>query len=58
MTQQFIRDTITFRYNLMKRKIADMALKLQEIDETVKAKNPSLLLQIRKKIPALVSTRK
>jgi hypothetical protein len=35
----------------MKRSIADIIDKLQEVDETIKCKNPSLLLQIRKKMP-------
>lgn len=37
----------------MKRALVDTELKLQEIDETIKSKNPSLLLQIRKKMPNL-----
>lgn len=49
--QQFIRDNITYRYNEMKRAMVDTEIKLQEIDEIIKSKNPSLLLQIRKKMP-------
>ena len=43
---------------MMKKGIAEATLKLQDIDETVKSKNPSLLLQIRKKMPTVAFTKK
>ena len=39
---------ITYRYNMMKQKLAVMQSRLQEINNLVKIKNPSLLLQLQK----------
>ncbi|EGR29241.1 hypothetical protein IMG5_160400 [Ichthyophthirius multifiliis] len=46
-----IRQIITFRYMSLKSKLALMEGRLQDINEVVRVKNPSLLLQIQKTMP-------
>lgn len=45
---EIIQHHITYRYNAMKHKLAVMNARLQEINNLVKVKNPSLLLQLQK----------
>ena len=43
-----IQRQITFRYNSLKQKYAIVQSRLHEMSNTLKTKNPSLLLQIQK----------
>ena len=43
-----IRQQITFRYGSLKSKLALMEGRLQDINELLRLKNPSLLLQLQK----------
>jgi hypothetical protein len=47
-SEEMIRQQITFRYNAVKSKLALMQARLQDINNLVKVKNPSLLLQLQK----------
>jgi len=50
--EEIIRQHITYRYGSIRSKIAMMEGRMQDINEIVKMKNPSLLLQIQKtKLP-------
>jgi len=51
-----VRQSITFRYNSVKSKVALMEARLKDVNALVKVKNPSLLLQIQKSTPASVAT--
>ncbi len=44
---EFIRQEITFRYNTLKYRSSVLTSRLQEVNEIVKLKNPSLFLQIQ-----------
>mmetsp|Transcript_30712 Transcript_30712/g.51404 ORF Transcript_30712/g.51404 Transcript_30712/m.51404 type:complete len:180 (-) Transcript_30712:176-715(-) len=46
--EEIVQQHITFRYNAMKQKLSIMSSRLQEIQNLVKVKNPSLLLQLQK----------
>ncbi|RYH24225.1 hypothetical protein EON65_17020 [archaeon] len=43
-----VQHHITYRYNAMKQKLSLVQVRLQEITNLVKIKNPSLLLQLQK----------
>ena len=43
---EVIRSSITFRYNSVKSKVALMEARLKDVNNLVKIKNPSLLLQL------------
>ena len=45
---EIIQHQITFRYNSMKQRLVTMQSRLHEINNLVKTKNPSLLLQLQK----------
>lgn len=45
-----VQQHITFRYNAMKQRLSIMQARLQEINNLVKIKNPSLLLQLQKPV--------
>eukprot|EP01016_Furgasonia_blochmanni_P056359 TRINITY_DN9595_c0_g1_i6.p1 TRINITY_DN9595_c0_g1~~TRINITY_DN9595_c0_g1_i6.p1 ORF type:complete len:148 (-),score=32.80 TRINITY_DN9595_c0_g1_i6:114-500(-) len=47
-SEETIRQQITFRYGSLKSKLALMEGRLQDINELVRLKNPSLLLQLQK----------
>ena len=47
-SEDIIRQTITFRYNSVKSKLALMQARLQDVNNMVKVKSPSLLLQLQK----------
>ena len=46
--EEIVQQHITYRYNAMKQKLSIMQARLQEINNLVKIKNPSLLLQLQK----------
>jgi len=46
-----VRQSITFRYNSIKSRLALMQARLQDINALVKVKNPSLLLQLQRAPP-------
>jgi len=46
--EDIVRQSITFRYNSAKSKVALMEARLQDVNNLVKLKNPSLLLQLQK----------
>jgi hypothetical protein len=46
--EDVIRQSITFRYNSVKSKLAIMQARLSDVNNMVKVKSPSLLLQIKK----------
>lgn len=46
--EEVVQNQITYRYNSMKERLEIMGTRLQEINNLVKTKNPSLLLQIQK----------
>lgn len=46
-----VRQSITFRYNSVKSKVALMEARLKDVNNLVKVKNPSLLLQLQKQNP-------
>ena len=45
-SEETIRNSITFRYKSAKSKFALMEARLKDVNQIVKAKNPSLLLQL------------
>eukprot|EP00928_Gymnodinium_smaydae_P014715 TRINITY_DN15416_c0_g2_i1.p2 TRINITY_DN15416_c0_g2~~TRINITY_DN15416_c0_g2_i1.p2 ORF type:complete len:254 (-),score=56.62 TRINITY_DN15416_c0_g2_i1:37-798(-) len=49
--EEVVRQQITFRYNSAKSRLALMQARLQDINNLVKVKNPSLLLQLQKTPP-------
>lgn len=53
--EETVRQQITHRYNSLKSKLAIMQARLQDINNLVKIKNPSLLLQLQKG-PNMAST--
>jgi hypothetical protein len=46
--EHVIQHHITYRYNAMKQRLAIMQSRLHEINNLVKLKNPSLLIQLQK----------
>ncbi len=46
--EEIVQQQITYRYNAMKQKLSIMQTRLHEINNLVKTKNPSLLLQLQK----------
>jgi hypothetical protein len=55
-SEEVVRQSITFRYNSVKSKVALMEARLKDVNALVKVKNPSLLLQIQKSTPASVQS--
>lgn len=49
--EEVVRQQITFRYNSVKSKLALMQARLQDVNQLVKVKSPSLLLQLQKTAP-------
>ena len=43
-SEEIVRQSITFRYNSVKSKVALMEARLKDVNNLVKVKNPSLLL--------------
>jgi hypothetical protein len=54
--EHVIQHHITYRYNAMKQRLAIMQSRLHEINNLVKLKNPSLLIQLQKSGPGLGSS--
>jgi hypothetical protein len=52
--EEAVQQQITYRYNALKSRLALMQARLQEVNNLVKLKNPSLLLQLQKSPPASV----
>ncbi|CAM9889575.1 unnamed protein product [Discosporangium mesarthrocarpum] len=46
--EDIVQHQITYRYNAMKSRLALMQGRLQDVNNLVKLKNPSLLLQLQK----------
>lgn len=46
--EEVVRSSITYRYNSAKSKVALMEARLKDVNNLVKMKNPSLLLQMQK----------
>jgi tRNA A37 threonylcarbamoyladenosine dehydratase len=46
--EEIVRQSITYRYNYSKAKVAIMESRLKDVNNLVKIKNPSLLLQMQK----------
>eukprot|EP00638_Chattonella_subsalsa_P005567 CAMPEP_0117755376 /NCGR_PEP_ID=MMETSP0947-20121206/13413_1 /TAXON_ID=44440 /ORGANISM="Chattonella subsalsa, Strain CCMP2191" /LENGTH=227 /DNA_ID=CAMNT_0005574695 /DNA_START=237 /DNA_END=920 /DNA_ORIENTATION=- len=46
--EEVVQHQITYRYNSMKSKLALMQSRMQEVNNLVKMKNPSLLLQLQR----------
>ena len=46
--EEVVRQQITYKYGALKSKISLMEGRIQDINELVRLKNPSLLLQIQK----------
>lgn len=55
-SEEVVRQSITYRYNSVKSKVALMEARLKDVNALVKVKNPSLLLQIQKSTPASVQS--
>ena len=47
-SEEKIRECISFRYNSVKSKLALMTARLNDVNNMVKVKSPSLLLQMQK----------
>lgn len=45
-TEETVRQSITYRYNSVKSKLQLMEARLKDVNNLVKVKNPSLLLQL------------
>ena len=52
--EEAVQQQITYRYNALKSRLALMQARLQEVNNLVKLKNPSLLLQLQKSPPVSV----
>ena len=50
-SEEMVRQNITYRYNSMKSKVQLMEARLKDVNNLVKIKNPSLLLQMQKAGP-------
>lgn len=46
-SDEMVQRTISYRYNALKSRLKFMQSRLQEVNQIVKVKNPSLLLQVR-----------
>jgi hypothetical protein len=53
-SEEVVQQQITYRYNALKSRLALMQARLQEVNNLVKLKNPSLLLQLQKSPPPAV----
>jgi len=54
--EETVRQSISFRYNSVKSRLALMQARLQDINALVKIKNPSLLLQLQRAPPRFPSS--
>ena len=51
-TEDVVRAQISFRYNLVKSRLALVSSRLSDVNHLVKIKSPSLLLQLQKSPPS------
>jgi hypothetical protein len=51
-SEEVVRQNITYRYNSFKSKAQLMDARLKDVNDLVKLKNPSLLLQLQKSAPS------
>ena len=49
--EETVRTSITYRYNAVKSKVQLMEARLKDVNNLVKVKNPSLLLQLQRAQP-------
>jgi hypothetical protein len=49
--EEIVQHQITYRYNAMKTRVQLMESRLRDVNNLVKLKNPSLLLQLQKAPP-------
>ncbi len=54
-SEDVVRQSITYRYNSQKSKVALMEARLKDVNALVKVKNPSLLLQMQKGVAGNMS---
>ena len=47
-SEEIVRTSITYRYNAVKSKVQLMEARLKDVNNLVKVKNPSLLLQLQR----------
>ncbi|EQC34805.1 hypothetical protein SDRG_07610 [Saprolegnia diclina VS20] len=52
--EEIVRQHITFRYNTIKSRVSALQSRLHEVNNIVKVKNPSLLLQLQKAPPPAI----
>ena len=50
-SEETVRTSITYRYNAIKSKVQLMEARLKDVNNLVKVKNPSLLLQMQRAQP-------
>jgi hypothetical protein len=50
-SEDTVRTSITYRYNAIKSKVQLMEARLKDVNNLVKVKNPSLLLQLQRAQP-------
>ena len=54
-SEEIVRTSITYRYNAIKSKVQLMEARLKDVNNLVKVKNPSLLLQLQRAQPGALS---
>ena len=54
-SEDIVRTSITYRYNAVKSKVQLMEARLKDVNNLVKVKNPSLLLQLQRAQPGALS---
>lgn len=57
-TEESVRQQITYRYNVVKSRLALMQARLADVNALVKIKNPSLLLQLQRAPPRVTAQRR
>ena len=53
--EDVVREQISFRYNLIKSRLALMQARLADVNALVKIKNPRLLLQLQRTPPRVAA---
>jgi len=57
-SEELVRQQITYRYNVVKSRLALMQARLADVNALVKIKNPSLLLQLQRAPPRITNQRR
>mmetsp|Transcript_20676 Transcript_20676/g.24852 ORF Transcript_20676/g.24852 Transcript_20676/m.24852 type:complete len:236 (-) Transcript_20676:523-1230(-) len=57
-SEEMVRHQITYRYNIVKSRLALMQARLADVNALVKIKNPSLLLQLQRAPPRITAQKK